>query len=200
MRALRALLLVVCLCLLTTAAEAKTISVGYQYGMERYYPGAWSALDQGRREAQQEWAKWANITWAGASRPTIYIRPTGSSTVWGYYRAPNSIYVTYSRKVWKLDSQWKDPKVWKSLFLHEYGHYFVKPTGHCNNPVGTGKCLMTIQSGRQSQLCSSCLKKLQTRYGKPTAKGQEEATKPETLPVLEPAQQLLRRHRTLQLR
>lgn len=173
---------------LVSVADAKTVSVGYQPGMEKNYIGAWAALDQGRREAQQEWSKWTNIAWTGSSRPNLYIRPTGSSSVWGYYQAPNAIYVTYSRKVWKTDAQWKDLKAWKSLFLHELGHYFVLPRTHCNNPVGAGKCLMTIQGGRQSQLCSSCLKKLQAKWGKPKARGEGEVDeKPEALPVLEPA-------------
>ena len=171
--------------LILSVAEARTISVGYQYGMERYYPGAWSALDTGRREAFREWAKWANITWAGSSRPNLYIRPTGSSTVWGYYQN-NSIYVTYSRKVWKTDAQWKDAKLWKSLFLHELGHYLILPNGHCDNPVpGTsGRCLMTIKGGRQAKLCPSCLKRLQAKYGKPKATAMAEAVVDEPLIVL----------------
>jgi hypothetical protein len=171
------------LCLVPFTMQAKNISVGYQYGMERYYSGAWSALDQGRRDAQKEWSKFANISWAGSSRPNVYIRPTSSSTVWGYY-SKNSIYVTYSRKVWKTDAQWKDPKVWKSLFLHEYGHYFILPNGHCDNPVGTGRCLMTIKSGRQPKLCSSCLKKLQAKYGKPTVRAEETVEEMEPLVIL----------------
>lgn len=166
----RLLLAITCLLLLPVVGDARTISVGYQMGMEKYYKGAWSALDQGRKEAFREWAKWANITWTGSSRPNLYIRPTGSSTVWGYYQN-NSIYVTYSRKVWKTDAQWKDAKIWKSLFLHELGHYLILPNGHCDNPVpGTsGRCLMTIKGGRQAKLCPSCLKRLQAKYGKPKA-------------------------------
>jgi hypothetical protein len=177
-------ILIACL-LLVTIVDARNFSVGYQYGMERYYPGAWSALDQGRKEAQREWAKWANITWSASSRPNVYIRPTGRSDVWGYYSG-NSIYVTYSRKVWKVDSQWKDSKAWKSLFLHEYGHYLLLPNGHCDNPVpGTsGKCLMTIKGGRQPKLCPSCLKRLQAKYGKPRAAAVEEAVVDEPLIVL----------------
>lgn len=167
--------LLLCILLaIPSLSEAKTFSVGYQYGMERYYPGAWSALDQGRRDAQKEWSKFANISWSGSSRPSIYIRPTSSSAVWGQVKG-NSIYVTYSRKVWKTDAQWKDAKLWKSLFLHEYGHILVLPTGHCNNSVGGGKCLMTIQGGRQDKLCPTCLKKLQAKYGKPTVKSAVQA-------------------------
>lgn len=145
---------------------SKTVSVGYQMGMERYYPGAWAYLDRGRREAQAKYSTWAGIVWAGASRPSIYIRPTSSTKVWGQVIG-NSIYVTYSRKVWKTDAQWKDVNIWRSLFLHEYAHLLVS-TSHCNNPVDGKLCLLTISGARAERLCPSCLRKLVARYGKPT--------------------------------
>ena len=148
-----------------------TITVGYYpTNLNKYFPGAWSALVKGLQTAMQEWAKWANITWKGAVYPKIYICGMNSTKNWGEVRNGNAVYVTYSRKVWKTDAQWKDPLAWKALFLHELAHILVS-SRHCDNPIpGTKKkCLLTISGSRADVLCPTCLKKLQTRYGKPKA-------------------------------
>lgn len=148
-----------------------TITVGYApTNIDKYFPGAWAALDKGRKEAQHIWTHWANIVWAGSSRPKIYVRPMNSTKNWGEIRGGNSICVTYNRKVWKSDAQWRDPLAWQSLFLHELAHILVS-SRHCDNPIpGTKqKCLLTITGSRANVLCPTCLKKLQARYGKPKA-------------------------------
>lgn len=144
-----------------------TITVGYKKNIDKYFPAAaFKALDAGRKLAQKDWSKYANIVWAGATYPKIYIGVTTRTDVWGYLGAGNRIYVTNSNKVWK--DRWTDVSIWENLFMHEMGHYLVSKS-HCKNPIvgQNGNCVMSITGKRLLIPCASCMKKLQAKYGKP---------------------------------
>jgi hypothetical protein len=144
-----------------------TITVGYQTNINKYFPAAaFKALDAGRKLAQKNWSKYANIVWAGSTYPRIYIYAINSTTVWGEVRNNKYICVTYNNKVWK--NRWTDVSIWENLFMHEMGHILVS-SNHCSNPIPGkgGNCVMSITGKRLLIPCASCTKKLQARYGKP---------------------------------
>ena len=74
------------------------ISVGYHKNLASWFSTKqFSALDNGRKWAQREWAKVCNITWTAAKYPRVTIKPVYDKTAdlvskWGELAMGNSGY------------------------------------------------------------------------------------------------------------
>lgn len=136
------------------------ISVGYHKNLASWFSTKqFSALDNGRKWAQREWAKVCNITWTAAKYPRVTIKPVYDKTAWA--RAPlYGSYIAISIDE-KYRFAWENQEHWQSLFIHEYGHILgMKDTRTANN-------VLTIYNTRAKTPSPSEIAWVVKRYGKP---------------------------------
>jgi hypothetical protein len=135
-------------------------TVGYHANLRGWFTATqFAALEAGRRHAQERWSTAGNITWSGSASPRITIKPALDETAWA--RAPiNGTWIAISVNE-KFRYSWENEAMWRSLFLHEYGHSLglpdTKEPGHA----------MTIFGVRAESPSPSEVAWMTRRYGAP---------------------------------
>jgi len=147
--------------LLGNNIEAKDFSVGYHLNLRSWFTSTqWTALDNGRKLAQREWAKVADITWSGAVYPDILIIPTLRTDVWAYVNriGGDKLYISVASK---FQYKWESEDHWRGLFMHEYGHCLGLADTYKDGHV------MTIYGVRADTPSDWEIAWMQDRYGPP---------------------------------
>lgn len=134
-------------------------SVGYHANLRSWFTAEqFGKLDEGRRWAQTEWAKTSNITWTAATYPRVTIKPVWDSTAWARAQL-NGRWIAISIDE-KFRYAWTDIRMWRSLFIHEYGHIFgmkdTRTSGH----------VMTIYGQRAETPSASEIAWMIKKFGK----------------------------------